>query len=185
MHPQELAAGALIAFGLTEFFLRRGHTARRWKGTLDDRGSTVTVLVCYALVILVLVTVRVPGMALPRTAMWIGVATSFLGLIIRWWAMKVLGRFYTRALTIESDQIVVQRGPYRFIRHPGYLGSLLTWVGAAVAGGNLLVVGIVAVVLLIAYGRRIHVEEVMLRKHFGSAYLDYRKRSWRLLPPLY
>jgi len=46
---------------------------------------------------------------------------------LRMWAAMTLGRFYTRTLRTAPDQIVVRDGPYRFVRHPGYLGTLLMW----------------------------------------------------------
>ena len=99
--------------------------------------------------------------------------------------MIVLGRFYTRTLTATSDQHVVARGPYRWVRHPGYLGSLLTWVGAAAATRNVLVVVLVLAVLLLAYARRMAAEEAMLVQSLGEAYVAYQRRSWRLVPFLF
>ena len=83
---------------------------------------------------------------------------------------------------IAFPLIVVSRGPYCLVRHPGYLGSLMTWLGAAAATGNVLVMAGVAVLLLIAYIRRINAEEAMLAEKLGAPYAEYRKRTWRLLP---
>lgn len=99
--------------------------------------------------------------------------------------MIVLGRFYTRTLTTAGDQSVITRGPYRFIRHPGYLGSLLTWCGAAAAQGKLLLAALVLVVLLVAYVCRTAAEEIMLVGTLGPAYAEYQRRTWRLLPLIF
>jgi protein-S-isoprenylcysteine O-methyltransferase len=96
--------------------------------------------------------------------------------------MRVLGRFYTRTLVTTDDQRVVRDGPYRIVRHPGYLGSLLVWLGAAFCSTNLIAIGAVAVLLTVAYGYRIHVEERMLVASLGEPYVEYRRTTARLVP---
>src|SRR5258708_1479204 len=56
-----------------------------------------------------------------------------IGLTLRVWAAQVLGRFYTRTLRTTDKQRIVQSGPYHLIRHPGYLGTILIWIGAGLA----------------------------------------------------
>ena len=51
------------------------------------------------------------------------------GLILRWWAIIMLGRFFTVDVTIEKDHELVERGPFRIVRHPSYTGVLLAFVG--------------------------------------------------------
>jgi protein-S-isoprenylcysteine O-methyltransferase Ste14 len=182
MNAAQAASFPLIAFGITEFVLRQGSTAKTLKTTATDRGTTALIFACYVIVVCVLCIPRLPGIALPQQVGWIGIGVAVAGLLLRWWAMLVLGRFYTRTLITTSDQNVVTRGPYRCIRHPGYLGSLMTWVGAAAASRNLVVVLVVAALLLVAYWRRISAEEVMLTERLGKPYADYWQRSWRLVP---
>jgi protein-S-isoprenylcysteine O-methyltransferase Ste14 len=184
MHPPQLAAVALIAFGLTEFFLRRGATARSLRAGASDRGTTPLIFAAYATVIAVLFLPKLRWLTLPRAVAWAGAAVAIAGLLVRWWAMLVLGRFYTRTLTTTPDQTVITRGPYRWVRHPGYLGSLLTWLGAAAASANLLAL-LVAAILLWVYARRIAAEEAMLGESLGPPYVEYQRRSWRLLPLLF
>ena len=112
-------------------------------------------------------------------------AAAFAGLGLRWWAMVTLGRSYTRTLVTTADQSVATTGPYRLIRHPGYLGSLLTWAGAAAAQGRVVLLALVVVVLVVAYAWRISAEESMLVAALGPAYADYQRRTWRLLPLIF
>src|SRR5262249_31291571 len=116
---------------------------------------------------------------------WSGVIIMVMGLIVRFWANKSLGAFYTRTLLIIEDQGVVERGPYRVIRHPGYLGVLLMWVGAGLATVNWLVVTIVLSMMLAAYRYRIQSEETMLVTTLGEQYKEYMARTWKLIPFLY
>jgi len=113
---------------------------------------------------------------------WIGVAIGAMGFAFRLWAMCVLGRFYTRTLVTTADQRVVRAGPYRLVRHPGYLGSMLVWIGAAMSSANLASVLAVAVLLTVAYAHRIRTEERMLIEALGEPYAEYCRKSWRLVP---
>jgi len=182
MEPTKAATLALIAFGCTELFLRRGRTAKNWKPGRSDRGTTILIVASYLTIVLLLSLPKLQHSTFPLYVLWSGVAVAVLGLGIRWWAMIVLGRFYTRTLTTITEQTVVNRGPYRFVRHPGYLGSMLTWIGAALACGNALVLTFVTAMLLVAYLVRIRAEERMLAENLGSYYQAYQKSSWRLLP---
>ena len=60
-----------------------------------------------------------------------GVVLFVAGLILRWWAIIILGRFFTVDVTIEKDHELVERGPFRIVRHPSYTGVLLAFVGLA------------------------------------------------------
>jgi protein-S-isoprenylcysteine O-methyltransferase len=104
------------------------------------------------------------------------------GLGLRVWAMAVLGRYYTRTLLALPDQRVVNEGPYRWLRHPGYLGSLQVWVGSGFAHGNGVLAAVIAALILPAYGHRIASEERLLHERFGVAYETYASRTWRLVP---
>ncbi|KAI9593808.1 hypothetical protein BDF19DRAFT_446979 [Syncephalis fuscata] len=55
----------------------------------------------------------------------IAVIICTVGLEIRAWSMRELGRFFTFKLGVSKDQRVVQSGPYHFVRHPSYTGALL------------------------------------------------------------
>ena len=82
-----------------------------------------------------------------------GVVLFVAGLILRWWAIITLGRFFTVDVTIEKDHELVERGPFRIVRHPSYTGVLLAFVGLALSLGK-------SVALLILSGltdwRRFH-----------------------------
>jgi protein-S-isoprenylcysteine O-methyltransferase len=143
-------------------------------------------LLSYVLAVLLLVAAgQFDGELLRVAWRWAGVTAAFAGLALRWWGMISLGGFYTRTLTTMGDQKVVDTGPYRYIRHPGYLGSILTWLGASVALAPPVIVIMVAALLAAAYVRRIRAEEAMLATSLGSAYEAYSAKTWRLLPPVY
>ena len=107
------------------------------------------------------------------------------GMALRFWAARALGRFYTRTLRLANDQPVIDRGPYKVLRHPGYSGDLLMWAGAGFATVNWVVATAVIVGMCGAYCYRIWCEEAMLRSAVGQPYETYRARTWRLVPFVY
>jgi hypothetical protein len=61
-----------------------------------------------------------------RTSLFfIGIALMLVGMAFRFYAMSVLGRFFTYDVAIHAGQTVIEVGPYRYIRHPSYTGALM------------------------------------------------------------
>ena len=120
-----------------------------------------------------------PG--LPATG-WLGVVLGACGLALRLWALLTLRERYTRTLLVQEQQSIERNGPYRFIRHPGYLGSLLCLNGVALASGNLITLLASLAVTSAAYGYRIRVEDQMLIAALGPSYAEYRSQVRALLP---
>ena len=182
-----IAVAALTAFGLTELLLRPGAVARRFEPDVSDRGTSFQILISYvtAVILLVLIAPATPWLRLAPGVRVCAAGIAFGGLALRWWSMIVLGRFYTRTLVTTADQAMVQSGPYGVVRHPGYLGSLMVWTGAALVLAPLAIAGLISAVLMLAYFRRVRHEERMLVDRFGSAYVAYRLRTWRLIPFVY
>jgi len=171
----------LISWALLEFGLRRGDAARSWDSSADDRGTTRLIVGTY--IVLALVTTfyrRFAGVHANTVVAWVGIVISASGLALRIWAMQHLGRYYSRTLRIQDDQHVVDDGPYRYVRHPGYLGSILVWTGAELAINPVLAV-LTAIALVVVYTRRIEAEEAMLTA-WNPRYREYQQHSRRLVP---
>jgi protein-S-isoprenylcysteine O-methyltransferase len=115
------------------------------------------------------------------TVFGLGVVLIWLGIAVRWWAVVTLGRAFRTLVVARDDAEIVRRGPYRFVRHPSYLGTLLSLLGLGLALGNLLCA---AAALLGFAGNlwRIKVEEDALRRSARSAYAAYMASTWRLVP---
>jgi protein-S-isoprenylcysteine O-methyltransferase len=113
---------------------------------------------------------------------WTGVGVATLGLLLRLWAVLKLRWRYSRTLLIQSEQRIERGGPYRIVRHPGYLGSLLTLNGIALTSGNTSVFLASLAATSVAYVYRVRVEEAMLVSAFGAPYESYRSEVRALLP---
>lgn len=186
--PAFLSLLGVLCWTAYELLLRRraDASARTWHADRRDRGSTRLLLGCYLLSALVVVAFDRAGIGeLPARAAWFGVPAVAAGLVLRAWGMRTLGRSYTRTLRTVDTQRLVRTGPYRLIRHPGYAGSLLVWIGYAVGTGSWAAALVVAALLFAAYGWRISAEERLLLDAFGSEYARYRRVSKRLVPFVY
>lgn len=116
---------------------------------------------------------------------WTGLGLFVAGLALRWYSMAWLGRLFTYDVAIAADHRVVDTGPYRLIRHPAYTGSLMTFAGLGVYGGNMLSLLVLLAPIVLAFLHRIAVEEAALESALGRRYVDYAARTRRLIPFVY
>ncbi len=151
----------------------------------DDQGTTSGIVTAYiAAATLAPLLRHLPVRPLPRAVAPVGLALQATGLTLRVWSMRTLGAAYSRTLRTDDAPEVVDAGPYRFVRHPGYAGSLLTWCGFALTSRSLPVIGMVTGLLGQAYRQRIEVEEAMLRRDLPG-YAVYSSRTNRLVPSIW
>src|SRR5436190_18444423 len=122
-----------------------------------------------------------PGPAVAVAAVMLFAA----GLILRWWAIVTLGRFFTVDVVVEKDHELVERGPFRWVRHPSYTGVLLAFVGWALTLWNWVAMAVVLVPICVAFVRRMKVEEEALTQALGEKYVAYMRRTKRLIPAVY
>ena len=108
-----------------------------------------------------------------------------LDCFLRWWAIITLGRFFTVDVTIEKDHELVERGPFRMVRHPSYTGVLLAFVGLALTLDNWAALLVILLPIGVAFIHRMNVEENALSGALGSQYTDYIRRTKRLVPFIY
>jgi protein-S-isoprenylcysteine O-methyltransferase len=115
----------------------------------------------------------------------LGIALFVLGLVLRWYAIVYLGRFFTVDVAIASDHRIIDTGPYRLMRHPSYTGLLLAFLGLGICFRNWLglLFAIVPTTTLLLW--RIRIEEAALTRALGDAYLNYSARTRRLIPFVY
>ena len=179
----DFAIFVLIAsevFGAALVPQRRRRSATRVK---RDRGSRV--LITFAIVVSMLIAFYF-GYAnvgeLPNWIFYVGIFLMFLGVLVRQYAIAILGRFFSLSVQIAEDQKVVDKGPYRLVRHPSYTGVLITSIGLGLAVQSL---GALLVLLLffgISFGYRMYVEERTLLSALGQDYASYMKKTKRLVP---
>jgi protein-S-isoprenylcysteine O-methyltransferase Ste14 len=118
------------------------------------------------------------------TIRWIGVALFTAGTALRLWSVFVLGRRFSGLVAIQPGHTLVTTGIYGVIRHPSYLGlliSLLGWALAFRSGAGVLLTALTVVAIV----ARIRSEEKLLGEEFGDEYKAYCARTPRMIPGLY
>ena len=106
------------------------------------------------------------------------------GLTIRWTSIVTLGRLFTVDVAIQQDHALVQRGLYRFVRHPSYSGLLLAFFGLGLFFANWLSLLVLMVPITLAVINRVAKEERALLVALGPSYAAYCARTKRLFPGL-
>lgn len=109
----------------------------------------------------------------------------FLGLFFRVWAIITLGRSFSYDVKQPEGGTLVQTGPYRIIRHPGYLAiCLLASLPGLILGS---IPGFIGMTLstVIQTILRLQAEDRMLEREFGEKFREYRRRTYGLVPFVY
>ena len=197
MTPPIPTPGMLLAIMLAcELFLMRSRLSGDRERTADRGSLRLLFAIIFGSIVLAWLAGRlVPQarfdalLALGPLALqilrWSGLALFVAGLALRWYSMAWLGRLFTYDVAIAANHRVVDTGPYRLIRHPAYTGSLLSFVGLGVHGGNALSLALLLAPIALAFLHRIAIEESALEAALGSRYVDYVARTRRLIPFVY
>jgi protein-S-isoprenylcysteine O-methyltransferase Ste14 len=115
----------------------------------------------------------------------IGFGIILIGLIIRINAILALQKQFTYTVTKVKNHELIEKGLYKYIRHPGYLGQLIIFTGIATTLSNWLSILCMIIPVLSGYIYRIHVEEKFMIEQMGQPYIDYQKHTKRLIPAIY
>ncbi|MBI1785825.1 isoprenylcysteine carboxylmethyltransferase family protein [Candidatus Sumerlaeota bacterium] len=120
-----------------------------------------------------------------QAAFRIGILLMVSGSLVRRHCFKMLGNSFTGRVIVREGQMVVERGLYRWIRHPSYLGGIIMFSGIGAALGDWISLGILVLLPLPFFLLRITVEEQALVATIGKPYLDYMARTKRIVPFVY
>jgi protein-S-isoprenylcysteine O-methyltransferase Ste14 len=185
-----LLAGELgLIYLVSEVLLTLTRRSRSKTGTKQDRSTLgmiwLVIAVSVTTGIFVAQNFQAAALSHGRIFAIAGVVLFIAGLILRWWAIITLGRFFTVDVTIEKDHKLVERGPFRVVRHPSYTGVLLAFVGFALSLRNWAALPVIFLPIAAAFIRRMNVEEEALSRALGACYAEYMKHTKRLMPFIY
>jgi protein-S-isoprenylcysteine O-methyltransferase Ste14 len=110
-----------------------------------------------------------------------GIIIIYIGIVIRFIAIKQLGRFFTVDVTIRENHQLMQRGFYSVLRYPSYSGALLSFLGFGFSLNNWLGLPIAFIPVLFMFIHRINTEENVLTEQFGEQYTTYINKTKRII----
>lgn len=123
------------------------------------------------------------GMMRPLVPLfWTGVVLILLGGLLRRHCWRVLGEFFTGDVRARADQPVINKGAYRFVRHPSYTAGMLLFGGVALSFGNWIGGAILMIAVIAGYAYRVRVEEKALCETIGQPYVEFMRTRRRFIP---
>jgi protein-S-isoprenylcysteine O-methyltransferase Ste14 len=115
----------------------------------------------------------------------IGMALVVIGLMIRIHSILTLKQYFTYSVAKVENHKIIKTGLYKFIRHPGYLGQLIIFIGISTSISNWLSIPVMMIPITLGYLYRIKVEERFMLEQLGEDYLNYQVRTKRIIPRVY
>lgn len=193
--PPYEQSGANIAFWTLFGLFALGEYAMRFRSRFNRDGKRAerwSLLVVVAAVVggmlggLELADWHVASIGAARWPLFVvGLTLMATGVFVRQWAILVLGRFFTVDVRVRPHQTVVDRGPYRWVRHPSYSGLVVFFVGVGLAVSNWASLIVLALVPTLGLLVRIHSEERALLAGLGDEYRRYAATRRRLFPGIW
>ena len=148
-----------------------------------DRSDTPLVAPLFLVVVVVPIILGYARIGvLPDWLFYPGLAVVLIGAGFSIWAELTLGRFLYWQVQVLPDHTIIDKGPYRLIRHPMYTGQIVSFIGLGLAMQSWAAILVILVASGIRYGIRIRVEERLLVSKLGNNYVQYMKTTKRLIP---
>ncbi|HEX5475829.1 MAG TPA: isoprenylcysteine carboxylmethyltransferase family protein [Vicinamibacterales bacterium] len=156
----------------------------------QDRGSMAVIMLgMWAGLFVAFPLAFTPRFAMPvglrAPALWTGTALLVAGSLLRRHCWRMLGPYFTGNVQTVAGQPVIDRGAYRFVRHPSYTAGMIMFAGIGCALGNWLSVLVTFVSSIAVYLYRVHVEERALVAALGAPYLAFVASRKRFIPFVY
>jgi protein-S-isoprenylcysteine O-methyltransferase len=171
-----------------EVFLNLRQKRKSIVTSSNDKGSLrllyVLITVGYALAFAI-GTTKIGRINNWNTFFSIGMSMILIGLIIRIHSILTLRQFFTYSVAKVENQEIIETGLYKSIRHPGYLGQLIIFMGISTSISNWISIVVMMIPISLAYIYRIKVEERFMFEQMGQKYSNYQKRTKRLIPRIY
>lgn len=179
---------AYVVLVLTEIILNRTRGSKATDKQAADKKSMTLIWIVIPVTIFLAIYlanyIHLPIYTNP-SGQYMGVALIALGILLRLLAIYSLGQFFTVDVTIRPNHRIKTDGLYRYLRHPSYAASLLSFIGMGITFNNWLSLVLLVGSVLVVFINRIRVEETVLIEHFGAEYIAYKKTTSGLIPFIY
>jgi protein-S-isoprenylcysteine O-methyltransferase Ste14 len=112
---------------------------------------------------------------------WTASLLCVAGLALCIWARIIIGRNWSGVVTLKEDHQLIERGPYRWVRHPIYTGLLMMYLATAIVLGR--GAGFIGLLFIsLSFWIKLDAEEKLMLKQFPDRYPIYQRRVKRIIP---
>ena len=118
----------------------------------------------------------------PDWLRWLGAFVLAGGITLLGMSHYHLGKNFHSLVVSKENQVLVETGPYRWIRHPIYTAYFMNYIGGGLLSGNLVLTTIPVIMFAVLAGIRMGNEEAVMSERFGQEYVEYMQRTGRLVP---
>lgn len=173
----------LIVAGLVHIFESAYYDKNKKDGTLHAEWSLTWL--GYSYVIMILGSIM--EFLIFRKNLNIFISITGLLLIIfriplKYWAIKTLEEYWSPHIRIKANHELIKEGPFKYVRHPTYLGGILELFGIPLFANSYFTLLTASVFRLFIILTRMKLEEKALIETFRAKYSEYMREVWPLLP---
>jgi protein-S-isoprenylcysteine O-methyltransferase len=179
----------LVAIGLIGSIFQPDYKLIKDKANSKDKGTEAQIIwsvyICLLFTILEASYLRFPESVKWNMVTTVSLVIMTLGLLLRTWSIYSLGKYFTMHLAIHKEHEIICTEPYRYLRHPSYVGAFLTYLGTTVFFHSWFSLIVALIILPIAWLRRMHYEERLLTDEFGEEYTTYCQTAKKVIPGIW
>ena len=175
-------------YGFFEYYISFRQKQKIKIVSKGDKGSLWVLLI--AITVGYLLSFSIATTKIGRISHWnilfaLGILIIIIGFLIRTISIKTLHQYFTYSVAKTENHELIEKGFYKFVRHPGYLGQLVIFTGISISLSNWLSIILMVLSILIGYMNRIRVEEKFMIEQLGDKYSDYQMRTKKLIPKIF
>jgi len=179
----------LLLIGILASIFQPSYNIVKDKSKIKDNGTEIQIIwsvyITQLCAVLEAAYLRYPGSIKWDIFTTVSLIVMILGLALRTWSIYTLGNYFTMHLSIYKEHKIIRSGPYKYFRHPSYVGAFFTYLGTTVFLHTPFSLILALIILPVAWLRRIYYEEKLLIEEFGEEYKSYCKSVKRVIPWLW
>jgi len=118
----------------------------------------------------------------PDGLRWLGAFALTVGITLLGLSHHHLGKSFHSFVVTKENQVFVESGPYRWIRHPIYTAFIINYIGGGLLAGSWVLTFVPVLLYGVLVVLRVKNEEQAMLEQFGQVYADYMQRTSRFLP---
>lgn len=183
--PYALVFWAVFVWAFASEFRIAARRDEGWAGAQDANSKRMLMVaqtVGMAAAFAIASTLPLGALPYPMLLFWLGVIALIAGSLLRRHCRHMLGSSFTGAVIVHADHAVVERGAYRYVRHPSYTAAVIMFFGIGLALANWISLATLLVFVFVAFLYRVNVEERALVTVIGDPYRRYMQRTKRFMP---